>query len=357
MQQVSTVTGLVPPQALGAVLPAEHLRADHSVPEDLATSWARVGRRRPIAASERARYEARLTMGILGDVNLGALNRDNERLDDTAQIAGELRRFREFGGGTVVDTTTIDAGRAPRELRRLAGLTGLRVVMSTGWRSERWAPQLAERDAETIAAEMVEELTIGVTDPGVEPPIRAGLIAQHTPLDPADPADERLLRAHASAAARTGAPILIRHPREAASAFPLAGLLLGLGIEPQQLALSGVARFARDHAHLRRLAELGVGLCFDGVGRIPTVYTRVSDHETGVALIALDETGHRAQLLVSSRVRRKIELTAFGGTGYAFVQEQLLPYLAGLGGAGADPAFAAALTVDNPARFLARWEA
>lgn len=44
----------------------------------------------------------------------------------------ELMKFRALGGDTVVDPTNIGIGRDPKALQRIARLTGLNIIMSTG---------------------------------------------------------------------------------------------------------------------------------------------------------------------------------------------------------------------------------
>lgn len=354
MREIITVTGRAAVPA-GGILPLEHLHADHAVPDDLAATWSRVRRRRPIAATDRAFYEAPVSIGALSEINLGRANRDDERLDDPALIAGELGRFRERGGRLVVDGTAADAGRDPAALRRIAALSGVDVVASAGWRGPRWDPSLTGRDADDLAAELVAELETGIGEEGV----RAGVIALGEPLDPHDPDEAAVLRAAARAAAATDAPLTVALPRAAdvpgpdATAHALVDLLLAEGVRPAQLALAGALGLARTPDRIDRLVDRGVWLLFDGLGRIPTVRTEVSDHQAALALIRLgaDPT---ARVLAGQGLRRKIDLTAFGGTGYAFLAEQFLPYLERL---GADPAIGRRLSEDAPARFLFRQEA
>ena len=56
-----------------------------------------------------------------------------ELTPDEDLITDELRDFRRRGGATLVDLTLDGVGRDPGRLRRLAGATGLNIVMGTGW--------------------------------------------------------------------------------------------------------------------------------------------------------------------------------------------------------------------------------
>lgn len=348
MRNALTVNGPVPEHLLGMTLPAEHVWADHTVPDDLQSTWRRLSIARPTAARDRAFYEAPLALNMLGDVQLGRMNRENDRLTDTDVTVRELERYAQFGGRTVVDVTAIGAHRNWHEVRRIAGLTGLNIIVSTGWRSPRWVPELAARSIDDLTDELVHDLTVG------EAGVRAGVIAQVDPLVLTEAGDLAVATALGRAAAHTGAPLYLPHLTDIDATLALIDVVCGAGAMPAQIALLGVTPHLAASAHLERLAAQGISLCFDGVGRIPMVYTEVSDHEVALALMRFADRGHASQLLISPRISQRIGLTAFGGTGYAFLPEQFAPYLEGL---GADPHFFDTLTSTNPARFLSREEA
>ncbi|NUR88705.1 MAG: phosphotriesterase, partial [Nonomuraea sp.] len=195
---VVAVTGEVAAASLGAVLPHEHLLSDFAPPDDTPEAWARVGRVRPTAASALRLYRAPLTMDLLGEVGLGAPNRDDWLLGDLGLAAAEAAAFRDAGGGTIVDLTTARHGRNPAGLRRIAELTGLTIVMGC-------APHPTDpRDAGRLAEGLVRELTEGVDG------VRAGIIGEIPALDPGADAARVVLVAAARASAATGAAISLR---------------------------------------------------------------------------------------------------------------------------------------------------
>src|SRR5262249_36310438 len=89
-------------------------------------------------------------------------------LDDEAATIDELTQFRADGGGTIVDVTPVGIGRNPAELRRLAEVSRVRVVIATGW--YRWMfhpPDVARRSVDQLADQMIRDIEQGVPGTGV----------------------------------------------------------------------------------------------------------------------------------------------------------------------------------------------
>lgn len=308
MRGVVTVTGVVAPGEVGICSLGEHL-------------VARLPVARPVLASDTWFYEQKVRMDLLGDLMLGRANRDDATLDaDDAET--ELARFAEAGGDLVLDVTRPGQDRRPNALRALSVRSGVRVVM-TAW---------ATADSAALADELIE---------GVDG-VRAGVIGLDGREIASDAADAAF-----AVAAETGAPILVATGGDAGIARAAARRAEALG--PGRVALGGVGALAADGALLSDLAATGIGLAFDRLGRIPTIRTRVSDHEIAQAIAGLIAAGQGGRVLLGCGLDRKHALTVYGGNGLRFVPRQFLPYL---GFAGVGPEDARRLVTANPAAFL-----
>ena len=120
---VPSVLGPVDGEALGFVLPHEHLTVDnrvHHAPRPGLAADARVG------------------MDTLGEVRVWprALA-DNIVLDDDTAVLADLRAYRAAGGRTLVEVTPIGMGRDLDRLRRFAQASGVHVVASTAYYVQR----------------------------------------------------------------------------------------------------------------------------------------------------------------------------------------------------------------------------
>lgn len=340
---VATVTGPIAPAELGGTLVREHIIASFVTPDDSPEGWRSVGRRQPAAAGERHFYEKPLTMGMLGAASLGAPNRDNESLADEAVARKELHEFARHGGRTIVDATAAGLGRDPAALQRLAQAVPVNIVMGAGWYHPAWSPGISGRSSDSLAAEIVQELRGGIDG------VRAGMIGALGPLDPSIPAERNLLLAAAAAACATGAPLCLDSPDETGVRDAALKLLISEGVAPASIALGGCGGTALDLDGLQKLLDRGIYVQFDRLGRIPSIYTRVADHDVAVAVLELARRGYGNRVLLSQSVSRKCELKSYGGNGYAFLPEQFMGYLANL---GADESLLRNLTTGNPRRFL-----
>ena len=81
----------------------------------------------------------------------------------------EAELYRQLGGGTIVDATTIGIGRDPISIARIARATGLNVIMGAGYYVDAVHPDgmndLSEAD---IARQISDEIRTGVGDTGVK---------------------------------------------------------------------------------------------------------------------------------------------------------------------------------------------
>lgn len=341
---VQTVIGPIPAADLGIVLPREHVLADLSTPTDTDDGWRAIGRTRPPNTVGRVRYETPLTMDLLGEVAMGAPNRDNWQLTDRALAADELRLFRASGGGTVVDVTTAGRGRDPQGLRQLAEATGVHLVIGAGWYHPAWESECRDADPGLLTDRIAEEILHGADG------VRAGVIGEIGPLDPDVPDERNLLIAAGRAAARTGAGIVMDRLADPSAQRRALDVLEQEGADLGRIAVGGCDGLAPRPEELAPLLERGVFVLFDGLGRLPTVRSDHDDQDVAAAVVQLAGRGHGHQLLLSQQVDAKARLTAYGAGGYAFIATQFRMLLSMLGG---DDALFTAMTTTNPARLLA----
>ena len=339
---VQTVRGRVRPDALGVTLMHEHLlldlRAVFVEPED---------------AAERALARAPLALDNLSFVSKHFwANLDNLLLSDPRLAAREAGLFRDAGGGTLVDVTSIGLSRDAPALRAISERTGLHVVMGTGWYHALFHPaDMDARDEDALCAEMVREIEHGVD--GTD--IRAGIIGEVGCSWPLKPNERKVLRATARAQRRTGAPVTIHPGLHVDAPFEILDILEEAGADLARVVMGHMERTGLERPRLLDLLRRGCCVEYDWFGEVrPTwPYGRIdvpSDGERIKTIMFLVAQGFGDRVVVSQDVCFKMRLAAYGGPGYAHILRYVRPWMLGMGMRDAE---IDALLIDNPRRILA----
>ena len=108
--KVQTVLGLIAPENLGITLPHEHFFVEMAIFFN-----------EPIEPHEKLLAHQPVSLENLGWVRYHFLStRDNIRLQDEQMAISEALRYKHAGGNSVVDVTSIGAGRNPMALARIS---------------------------------------------------------------------------------------------------------------------------------------------------------------------------------------------------------------------------------------------
>ena len=158
-----TVQGPIDSRDLGFILPHEHILID--------TSSFFV----PVAAEcDRYRENELISLSNLSWIRYNARhNRDCLRVMDEEDAVNEVAIFRRAGGNTIVDLTCREMGRNPLTLARISRSTGVHIIIGTGfYTAGTHRSSVAQASARELAAEMINEVSVGVDGTG----IKAGII-------------------------------------------------------------------------------------------------------------------------------------------------------------------------------------
>ena len=265
---------------------------------------------------------------------------------DDDLITEELKDFRRRGGGTLVDLTLDGVGRDPVRLRRLAGATGLQIVMGSGWYRGAHYPaeaRIDRRSVDDLAAQIVAEHEVGVDGTGIRPGI-IGEIGTDKPWVSA--LEERVHRAAARASKATGMAITT-HGVQSPVGLAQLRIFTEEGVDPGRVVIGHADSYHDMDFYLEVLAT-GANLQFDFLGHRFGVEEALEPRlvETIVELL---ERGFGPQLLLSQDVCHNRQLKANGGFGYVYLQQHFLPTLRT---AAVGEGEIRQMTIDNPARVL-----
>lgn len=329
---VITVEGRVEPADLGVTLPHEHTFID------LIEAWFD----QPDSAVDRRLARDPVTLSNLHRIRREPLNnRDNGRLESVEEAVDELQEFRNAGGGAIVDVTPKGTGEDPERVRNVARATGLHYVHGTAFYTQGAHPgRVAEADVEQLANEFVSDVRDGIG----ETDIRAGIIGELGVSNQIMPDEEKVLRAGARAALRTGAPVNIHPPGRRPAAhqgytYPTSKWALNIldilqeeGLPSERVVLSHMdrTRFELESEPLdyqRQIADRGAYLEYDlwGTDFFQEKYNNgwPSDPERVDAVLELVEDGYLEHLLFSHDICMKIQRTKYGGFGYRHLLENV----------------------------------
>jgi predicted metal-dependent phosphotriesterase family hydrolase len=265
-------------------------------------------------------------------------------MDDEDIASAEVRRFRDAGGGAIVDPTNVGIGRNPAALRRISQATDVHIVMGAGWYRERAYPEYVyEEMPDALADRLVRELVVGVD--GTD--IRAGFIGEiGTERTHISPAQERVFRAAARAHRRTSCPILTHTTHFGELALEQLDLLGEEGVPADRVIISHLG----DRVGIKwwlPIAERGAWLNIDNLGFV-SGYAPLEVRADNV--VALCREGFLSQIMLSNDLCLIDQMSAFGGPGYDNVIRNFVPLLRARDLSEAD---IQTLLVANPARAFA----
>jgi phosphotriesterase-related protein len=345
--KAQTVAGPVDSDKLGITLPHEHIFAD-----------ARDNFFFPPAdPAEKTLASAPITLENLYWVRAHALsNLDCLQLQDESVLTRELLAYKQAGGNTIVDVSTRPVGgENPLGLKHLASVTGLNIIMGTGYyMGLQYSPEVAALTEVQLCDGLVRDLTKGVDDTGV----CAGIIGE-IGLTPALREDERrLLRACAAAQRQTGAPLTIHPP---GLNNQLIGEILNIlgdnGGHLDRTVICHIDIMGLNLDTARRIAAAGCFIEFDTFGHLfppfllgTSVMSFPSESQRIDAIKQLIGEGYLEHILLSHDTFLKVLLTSYGGFGYAHILRNIIPVMLRQ---GITEKQIDTMIIDNPGRLLA----
>jgi phosphotriesterase-related protein len=337
---IQTVLGPIEPRDLGTTLAHEHLLIDLrsllEPPRDPELQWLI---NRPVDAGSRIALQDR-----------PYASKDNLVLDSEAGAALELQAYKDAGGQALIDLTVDGIGVDANALRRLALRTGLHIVAGVGiYRSVAHPVWVRAAGVNDILEHLLRRLQVGFDGTDV----RGGLLGEIGTSSPIHPDEIKVLRAAARAHRETGVSINV-HPAIWHREGPrILDILAAEGVDLRRVALSHMDELL-DYDYHCSLAVRGAWLSFDTFGSefhfVDEDAREPTDTERIAALLRLLEAGWAGQILLSQDVCTKLQLTRYGGKGYAHVLRSVVPALRS---SGVSEETIRELLVDNPRRFLA----
>ena len=241
-------------------------------------------------------------------------------LHDEAAALEELHRFKDAGGNTLVEFTTIDYGRDPHAIRRLAKKSGVHIVAVTGFNKGKFSNLIiGDRSVEDVSDQILRDFQkSGMDGSGVIP----GVVKAATSLNGMTRAEEISLLTAARVHRETGVPVMT-HTEAGTFGSEQLDILTHHGVLPERITLCHMDRHLDFDYHVS-LAKRGCFLSFDQIGK--TKYA--TDQARADMLIRLVKAGFAEKLLLGGDYARLSYWKSHGGNlGPAFLLTNFVPLL------------------------------
>jgi phosphotriesterase-related protein len=333
---IETVRGPIRPDELGITSMHDHVLGD-------ASSLQRPGAS-PAPALDRVDLDS------LGYLRWNALaSADNLRLDDEDTAVAELLAAGRTGMRAVVDCSSWGLGPRHASYPRISRDSGVTVVSAYGAYIPRtvpgWVAQMTEQELE---AHFFDALTVAI--PGTS--FRAGMLGIMGTTEEFTAREREQLRAAARAAARAGASVSVRLEPEARNGLEILDLIAREGLAADRVVLTNADEYP-DAAYWADLIACGAVLemCFGTEQVHDGRMDNPSDRER-LAFFADAVARHpEARLVLGESVWTKMQLRAYGGYGYGYLIERIVPALLAR---RVDSRRIERMLVDEPRRLLDR---
>lgn len=263
MSCVNTVSGPVSPDQLGRTLMHEHFLFGYC--------------------------------GFQGDATLGGF-REQEYLNACLKAVADARAY---GIETIVDATTNECGRNVRFLKKIADLTGMNIICSTGYYFEAessfayWNFRKGFADiGQEIYEMMLTEVTQGIEGTG----IKAGVIKLASSYQQITPIEELFFKAAARVQKETGV-VIITHTQRGTMGPQQADLLIANGADPGKIAIGHMCGNT-DVSYHEEVLKRGVYVNLDRFGLQGELFHTPTDEQRMDLIKALADKGYGSKILL-----------------------------------------------------------
>ena len=352
--QVQTVLGKVDPHLLGPTMMHEHILTDVTGIFEA-----------PRTASERTRAYDSIRLDNLGWIRRNYFrHHDNLLLGDIPTAIDEMRLYKEWGGGAVVEVTPPGIGRDPVGLARVSRSSGVHIIMATGFYVAHTHPSYmldmtVDQLADLMRSEILSGIQIGTEGHDdwqghqEETSVKAGVIKVACTW-PLHEREKRVLAAAAQVQRECGVAITTHTGRDQRSPMEVAECLIEAGADMSRVVLGHLDLRVQDIGILWELLELGCFLQFDLFGHESSFYGATpfdmpSDGQRLDRMVKLLEADTASRLLISQDICTKHRTTKYGGHGYYHILENVVPFMRKK---GISNEVIKQIIVENPARLL-----
>ena len=316
--KVQTVLGPIGPEQLGVALTHEHILVDLSVAYT-----------QPHTASAKDFYHKLVSPETVGQIrHYASPNADDARLYDVPTAIEEVMLYKQYGGVSLVDATSIGIARDPMGLARISQATGVNIIMGASYYvAAAHPPDMDNRNEDELVEEIVRDVTVGADGTDV----RSGVIGEIGCSWPLTTNERKVLKASAQAQRLTGASLLIHPGRDETSPMQILEILGEAGADLNHTIMGHLDRTVFLPETLKNIAESGCYLEWDLFGTENSYYPfnpnidMPSDAKRMDDIAWIVSEGYGRKVVVAHDICHKHRLMKFGGHGYHYILGHVVP--------------------------------
>jgi len=343
---IITTNGKVEKNKLGITLPHEHLFCDLSFTFKL-----------PKSKKEKKFAKEKLSIKNLHLVeNNPGVIRDNLFLDNADMAKEEVFYFKLAGGNTIVEQSSIGAGRNVKFTHKIARSLGINIVVGTGYYLKESLPsEIVKLREKELFSKIMREAQNGIVE-GIKP----GLIGELGLGPKIGEWEKKLLKAVAKVQKEKGLAISA-HIQAVPMVSGFSGHQNGLEaldiLEKEGADLEKVVICHTDAKinlkYIREIIKRGAYAEFDHFGKnfyfIEIDFQMDRDIDRVIAIKKLIDDGYINKILISQDICLKTDLLNYGGAGYSHILNNIVQIMLKK---GINQEEINTIMIDNPAELL-----
>jgi len=312
-----TVCGLIESKNLGKLLHNEHILTDQ-------TSLLK----KPSQSNEKEIFNKSLTPETLGWIrHHGFQNINNSKITNIDTAISELMLYKQFGGDSIVDVTSVGLGRDPIGLEKISKSTNINIIMGASYMKPPIKSKQIKFSEESISDQIIKEINSGTDNTG----IKAGIIGEIICTCPINSKNNKILVASGNAQKITGAPITIHPAENVNSPQEIIKVLEHVGTNLNKVIVSNLDKTIFDKSQFVEIANSGcyIGLDLFGLEKSFTSnYPGITIPNDGRRMDIIEHlinNGFEDKILISQNISTQDRLLSFGGHGYFYIINHLIP--------------------------------
>ena len=256
-------------------------------------------------------------------------NQQNLILNEYEKATEELKIYKEFGGKTIVELSTIGINPEPIKLSKISQETGVNIILGTGCYTEDYLDeQTINFSVEDLRMLMSQHLQDGFNGTN----IRAGLIGELGCSWHLKETEKKSLHAALEIQDETGVTVSIHPGRHKDSPQEIIKFLEKFKVNPPKIIICHVDRTLTNLEDILFILNKGYVLEWDFFGietsnywfgkfDLPTDYMRLD------LIFDLLQKGFDNQITISHDICTRTRLNCYGGHGYSHINKHVVPLM------------------------------